>query len=285
MRRYTRTAKYRKKHYKPKWLIQVVIICYAFSMSASLLTSETSAYFSHQSETSVSISTAENWWDQSELVFIGNNTQNIKKCAPHEISVEIKNEGSDMADTSEFEVYYVENGNPSNPQGEKIDEGEIPIIEENETIELTYLAEDNGVYKFKAFQREGYEGDHEEIWSEMVRVNCNAANSEKDKDNKKDEEEEIEEVIEEKEDNKEESKDEDEPTDQEDEKENDEVEEDRPEEKQNKEDEDQTKDENKYDQQEDEDNNEEDNEKSKQDDLENSDVDDEAEDESEDGEK
>ncbi|WP_096188400.1 amyloid fiber anchoring/assembly protein TapA [Evansella halocellulosilytica] len=179
--RSTRSAMYRKKYRKLVIFAQILAIWYATVVSASLLTSETVAYFSSHSQTNGIISSAEYWWDKSELQFTGKKTQNVKACAPEEISVEIKNIGLDMANITEFEVYYVESGNPENPHGEKVGDGVIEALSQNEAVHITFMAEEGGFYTFKAFQRPGFNDDYDErqeIWSEMVHLNCNAAKEE-----------------------------------------------------------------------------------------------------------
>ncbi len=238
-------AKYRVKHFKSKILIQVVVICYALVMSASLLASDTSAYFSTQSSTSVSIPTADYWWDQSELVFTSKNTQNVKECAPHEISVEIKNIGEDMTGSTEFKVYFTEKGNPQNKHGKEVHEGNIKPLDNGEKTDLVYEAEEDGFYKFKAYQMEGFDDNYDErteIWSEKVHLNCNAAKSEKEEDDKKKDDKEEKQKVEDKDTTEETEKDhdtkeEDESSDQDEKKDSDGEEETKSEEKQHKEEE------------------------------------------------
>lgn len=174
--RYSRSVKYRKKYKKIVILTKVLIIWYAMIASVTLLTTNTSAYFSSNNGTSVLISAASSWWDGSELVFVEKDAENIKACAPIEISVEIKNIGKDMSKSSVFEVYYVEHGTPKNPHGELVGVGEIPKLKNNEITELAFEVTENGHYMFKAYQLPEYEGNNDlEIWSKKLHVNCNAA--------------------------------------------------------------------------------------------------------------
>ncbi|SEQ19341.1 amyloid fiber anchoring/assembly protein TapA [Piscibacillus halophilus] len=189
MRRYTRVVKYRKKHQKLILLIKIIAIWYFSVFFVSMLTSGTQAYFNSQPHSSVSINAADSWWDGSELIFTGKNTQNVKACAPEEISVEIKNIGKDMYDSATFEVYFTTTGKPQNPHGEKVGEGVIEPLNKDEVKDIVYLAEENGFYEFKAYQHKDYEGENVEIWSEKVHVNCNAANEEKDKGDEKEQNE------------------------------------------------------------------------------------------------
>ncbi|MBU9712107.1 amyloid fiber anchoring/assembly protein TapA [Evansella tamaricis] len=173
--RSSRLSKYREKYKGLKFTTKILAICYVLLISITLITASTLAYFSNGTDMNISISSADYWWDKSDLEFIGSN-QNIKACAPIEISVELKNNGFSMTGETEYEVYFVANGNPEN--GDLVAEGTVGIINADETVELTYDAENDGVYKFKAYQREGYGDnydDREVIWSERVHVNCNAA--------------------------------------------------------------------------------------------------------------
>lgn len=180
--RSSRLRKYRKKYKKIIMLTQVLLIWYVAIISLSLLTSGTVAYFNTSSKVNATIS-AGKWWDDSDLTFVTGN-QNIKACAPIEIEVELKNSGEDMAGTTKFEVYYVEQGNPENKHGEKVGEGTVEEIKGGKTAKLTFDAKDNGFYKFKVFQRPEYQGNGSlEIWSHMIHVNCNAASSNVEIDN------------------------------------------------------------------------------------------------------
>ncbi|MBU9722452.1 MULTISPECIES: amyloid fiber anchoring/assembly protein TapA [Bacillaceae] len=191
MVRSLRIAKNKSRFKKVVILAQVLAIWYATVFSLSLLTSGTEAYYSNKNNTQVTISSAEYWWDGSDLDFTSKKTQNLKVCAPTYISVELKNRGEDMTSPTTFEVYYVESGNPSNKHGEKVYEGTIDHLAAGERVELEYEAEENGFYKFKAYQLPDYEGKNEEIWSEKVHVNCNAS-----KDNNEEVEEDNGDVIE-----------------------------------------------------------------------------------------
>lgn len=206
--------KYRKKYKKLFIILQVVAIWYAMVLSVSLVTTNTAAYFSDKNTATTEITTAPYWWDKSELKFIGKNTQNVKECALHEISVEIKNIGSDMTGETEYEVLYTDKGNPSNPHGQKVAEGKFGPLSENEIFELSHEAQEDGFYKFKAFQRDGFKDNYDkrvEIWSEKVHLNCNAAKkADEEVEEETDEAEELEEDKENKNDNKKDKKEKDE---------------------------------------------------------------------------
>ncbi|MDY0408943.1 amyloid fiber anchoring/assembly protein TapA [Paracerasibacillus soli] len=104
--RSTRLARYRKRNQKLMILSKVFTICYALIFSVSLLTSDTEAYFSQNNSVDATISTAEDWWDQSNLMFIGKDSEVIHICPPTEIAVEIKNTGQSMTKETTYEVLY-----------------------------------------------------------------------------------------------------------------------------------------------------------------------------------
>ncbi|WP_188454453.1 amyloid fiber anchoring/assembly protein TapA [Virgibacillus oceani] len=150
---------------------KLLAIFYVTTFIFSYLSSGTGAYFIN-SNSEKQVIEAGSWWDGSDLVFTGKPTQTIKACPPVEISVGIKNKGFGMIGSTEYEVYYSENGNPKN-QGTKIAEGSIDPIDAGATDTLTYKAEKIGSYMFKAKQRSDYEGDGKKIiWSEKVMVKC-----------------------------------------------------------------------------------------------------------------
>lgn len=101
-----------------------------------------------------------------------------------------------MKGPSEFEVYYIEKGNPM--KGNRIEEGNINPIGSYESLNLTYVAKKSGNYKFRALQREGhgnkYDSRHE-LWSETITVECNQPSIEDEKPDKKDIKEVINETV------------------------------------------------------------------------------------------
>ncbi|WP_163970565.1 amyloid fiber anchoring/assembly protein TapA [Oceanobacillus halotolerans] len=180
-----------KKRKKFLLLCKIVAICYGSIFLFSFLTSGTGAYFNSANEDQFTLQ-AGTWWDGSELEFIGNGNQNIKQCPPTELSVEIQNNGFTMMDSTKYEIYYIENGNPQQ-NGDMVAGGNIPPIVEGDVETITHEVENAGQYQFKAYQREDYKGDHHEIWSEKVIVKCNKnnkpnnVNSSQDEANKQDE--------------------------------------------------------------------------------------------------
>ncbi|QGH34071.1 amyloid fiber anchoring/assembly protein TapA [Gracilibacillus salitolerans] len=181
--RSTRITRYRKKYKKGIIVLQILFILYAALISISQLTSSTSAFFNHTKAVSISIPTG-SWWDGSDLLFIGKGNQNLNDaCPPVEFSVEIKNTGYSMIASTNYEVFYIENGNPEN--GEKISEGTLEPIKAGAVETITHQAEEEGFYTVKAFQQPNYEGETDEvIWSEKIKVKCPEKEKEKqfDKD-------------------------------------------------------------------------------------------------------
>jgi len=180
--RYLRSKKFGKKYKKLLILTQILTIWYATLIIVGTLTSNTFAYLSDSDSTNISISSG-SWWDGSDLAFMGKKeTENIKKCDPIEIRIDLENKGSSMIGTTEYEVYFVDNGNPKE-NGSRVAEGVIQPIESGKTVTLTYLTEENGSYIFKVFQRPGYNDNYEErkeLWSKKFMINCNASMTEKE---------------------------------------------------------------------------------------------------------
>ncbi|GGB45398.1 amyloid fiber anchoring/assembly protein TapA [Virgibacillus dakarensis] len=170
-----RMSRLRKFKSRKKFILltKMIAVFYLATFSFSYLISGTGAYF-NDGKTDKHVIQAGEWWDQSELEFIGKPTQNVKACPPTDISVQIKNNGFTMIGPTEYEIYYSENGNPKN-NGEKIAAGSIDPIKEGGITTLSFHAEKVGSYTFKALQRPGYKNDEKsrhEIWSEKVMVKC-----------------------------------------------------------------------------------------------------------------
>ncbi|MFA1821319.1 amyloid fiber anchoring/assembly protein TapA [Virgibacillus oceani] len=156
------------------FLVKLVLIWYLVVFSFSYLTSGTVAHFFDMEEADAKV-LAGYWadgWDGSSLTFIQDGNENIKACDdPVEVAMEIKNVGDeDMVSGSSFDIYYIENGNPEK-HGEKLGEGNIPVLNSNESTEITYLAQEPGVYAFLAQQPEGHP-EEDTVWSMWAIVNC-----------------------------------------------------------------------------------------------------------------
>lgn len=171
---------------------KVIAIGYLSIFTIGYLTSGTEAYFNDTNVKNQQIQ-AGTWWDGSDLQFVGKNTQNIKTCPPTDITVKVKNNGFTMLESTKYEIYYVENGNPKN-KGKKIAEGQISPIDAGETTTLSYKADQKGSYMFKALQRPGHEEDYDErheLWSEKVMVKCLDEQQEKEDPQQENEKEKI----------------------------------------------------------------------------------------------
>ncbi|RIW36098.1 amyloid fiber anchoring/assembly protein TapA [Bacillus salacetis] len=177
--RYLRIKKYAKRNQKLLLCSKVLLTCYILIFTLSYLNSNTAAYFSDTDEDSFTIQ-AGTWFDKSDLGFVKSNTEKLKVCTPTEISADIKNHGFTMTGPAKYEVYYIEEGSPKD-NGKKIGEGEIKPIKENETITLSFPTELEGSFMFKVYQRDGYEGKNEVIWSHKIMVKCQDKDEEEEK--------------------------------------------------------------------------------------------------------
>lgn len=178
--RYPRLAKFRKKNQKLKIATQIVAIWYIAFISIGYLTSNTGAYFTSYDNESTKIQAG--YWDESKLEFIkkGNDNLNEFICptSEFEISTVIKNVGkTDMFMEGTYEVYYVENGQPSK-NSIKVAEGNISKLLVGQELVLTQKVTSEGFYMFKAFEDPG-QNNEKEIWSEKIKVKCKTSNSPK----------------------------------------------------------------------------------------------------------
>ncbi|MDY0393892.1 amyloid fiber anchoring/assembly protein TapA [Virgibacillus halophilus] len=175
MLRKKRIRTFREKNRVMLLLLKCIVVCYVAVFGVSYITSDTSAYYSKQTKVSQKI-TAGTWEeaDESLLKFIDKGNQNIKAC-PAKMKVTLKNTGKGpMLQTSVYEIYYVENGNPKK-HGQKVllNKGEdvVKVLDKGEKVELTYQTDKPGRYIFKAYQA----GDHDEkkaVWSKEIKVTC-----------------------------------------------------------------------------------------------------------------
>ncbi|MCH6268098.1 amyloid fiber anchoring/assembly protein TapA [Neobacillus citreus] len=176
-----RTSRIRK-HSNKKWkvliTVQIISALFLLTLITGLVTSDTEAYFSDNTQVSgiINIGTWNSEWTGSSLVFSNKNSnQTVVSCNfPTEISALIINTGSNMNSLLKYEVYYISNGNPMS--GEKVGEGFMDPLAKNQSVFLKYNALKAGNYKFRAFQPLGH-GNKDEIqdlWSETITITCNS---------------------------------------------------------------------------------------------------------------
>ncbi|WP_416314003.1 amyloid fiber anchoring/assembly protein TapA [Rossellomorea sp. FS2] len=161
---------------------QLCAIWFVFALICQSIQGQTGAYFNDREELQGSITAAiwekEDDWDKSSLKFTGSSDQKVKGCPPIKISAPIMNKGETMQGTTEYEVYFALKGNPK--MGQKVYEGLINPLKKNQTVYLTYMARETGVYKFRALQRPGHGNNNEdrhELWSESITIDCVKANT------------------------------------------------------------------------------------------------------------
>lgn len=181
-----RMKRFRKKRWVLETTIKLIGVWYICVFIVSFLTSNTSAFFNDSEEVTGIIQagiweTQTDGWDKSSLSFNGSD-QVIESCDPSNISVDITNKGEDMQSPSNYNVYYIAQGNPKN--GLLVGAGEINPIQSNGSISLIFHAEQSGNYKFQAFQQLGHGNNTDErqdLWSETITISC--ANGTNDKNN------------------------------------------------------------------------------------------------------
>lgn len=175
-----RSRKFRKKHRGLMIVIQLAAIWYVAILSLSYLTSQTGAYFNDR-HTITGVIQAGIWeetggeWDKSSIEFFKKSPAGV--CGSPLIAAIRNHSNNDMAGTTQYEVYHAAAGNPK--KGEKVGEGEVPVIKSNETFNLSYEASKSGNYMFKVYQRPGHPGNGE-LWSEEIKLVCKDAKSEPD---------------------------------------------------------------------------------------------------------
>ncbi|WP_268234760.1 amyloid fiber anchoring/assembly protein TapA [Fictibacillus barbaricus] len=169
-----RLRKFRNKNRPYVFCMKLGLIFYSFAFSILYLTGNTGAYFNDAASVNGFIQ-AGTWWDKSSLTFVTNNKQPVKKgeCTP--INATIKNGGDgDMQGTVNYEVWWAEKGNPKD--GVKVSGGEINALKRGESLGLSYASDNDGNYKFKAYQSTGHPGQGE-LWSDDITVNCSDSKS------------------------------------------------------------------------------------------------------------
>ncbi|MCC5802218.1 amyloid fiber anchoring/assembly protein TapA [Rossellomorea vietnamensis] len=198
-----RSRKYKTNSKRWSVALQLFAIWYMVIITGTYLSSGTGAYFNDHDQVTGQI-TAGTWevessqWDKSSLAFINKDqTIVVKACPPINISTKIKNNGSDMKGTTEFEVFYKESGNPM--KGKKIGDGIIQPIASKQVDVLTFEVNKPGNYKFRALQRPGHgnkDDSRQDLWSETVTVKCEEDKKSQEKEEVKSESEPVKEVEE-----------------------------------------------------------------------------------------
>lgn len=129
------------------------------------------AYFSDTEVSSGNIMSAATWgdeeWDKSSLYF---DEEFACQGDCEEIRARVCNgeDAEDMEETSTWEIYWIESGNPKN--GDLKGSGIIDALESGVCQELIFDPEGElGNYKFKAYQRLGHPGKGE-LWSEACEL-------------------------------------------------------------------------------------------------------------------
>lgn len=143
-------------------IVQLVGIWYGCTLTITFLSSSTSASFTSSQEKMIEFQ-AGNWWDGSVLEF-NNESGEVNACSSTDINVEIRNNGFSMIGPTTYEVYF-------NNGAEPIAMGSISPISAGNTTTLSFSAESEGSYVFKAYQRPMFEGNTE-IWSDTITVAC-----------------------------------------------------------------------------------------------------------------
>ncbi|MEH7500493.1 amyloid fiber anchoring/assembly protein TapA [Neobacillus drentensis] len=183
--RYKRVRKFSKKNGSIIIVAQIIVVFYLITLLTGYLTSNTEAYFNDNSKITGTIQAGnwENEWDKSSLKFSSGNDQSFESCSQKEITVALTNTGSDMEGPSEYEVYYINKGNPK--EGEKVAEGVIERILANKSSFLIYIASKPGNYKFRALQRpnHSFKAERQDLWSETITITCKTKSSDETQKN------------------------------------------------------------------------------------------------------
>ncbi|MFC0187106.1 amyloid fiber anchoring/assembly protein TapA [Fictibacillus aquaticus] len=147
--------------------VKLCMIFYTMLFCLSYLSGATGAYFNDRANLSIPIK-AGTWdttlgWDKSSLKF-GAVSMNSEGCAPVTAIIKNKSE-NDMKGPVAYEVWWAASGNPMN--GEKVATGEVPALKSMTQTTLTFTPVNDGVYKFKAYQRPGHPGQGV-LWSDSI---------------------------------------------------------------------------------------------------------------------
>ncbi len=154
--RYTRLKKFEKKNRLLRISIKLFAVWYLLIGGYAAITGQTNAYFT-DSETIPGEVKAGIW--QSALKFDKTSIQDGN------ISASITNVGADMESLGQYEVYYIETGDPQS--GLEVSNGTFQKLKTNDFAELNLSPQRNGFYKFKVFL-ENEEGNV--VWSDSIEL-------------------------------------------------------------------------------------------------------------------
>ena len=106
-------------------------------------------------------------WDKSTLHFDADFGCQVESCGDT-ITARVCNGGEPMADTTTYEVWFSQSGNPKD--GSVVASGTIPALGSGECFDIVYNTTEPGNYMFRALQRPGHPGKGE-LWSQQCTVN------------------------------------------------------------------------------------------------------------------
>ncbi|MGM0972349.1 MAG: amyloid fiber anchoring/assembly protein TapA [Bacillota bacterium] len=154
--RYTRLKKFGKKN-RVLWIsIKLFGVWYLLIGGYAAIAGQTNAYFT-DSEAITGEMKAGIW--QSALKIDKTSIQDGN------ISASITNVGADMESLGQYEVYYIETGDPQS--GLEVSNGTFQKLKTNDFAELKFSPQANGFYKFKVYL-ENEEGNA--VWSDSIEV-------------------------------------------------------------------------------------------------------------------
>jgi len=105
-------------------------------------------------------------WDKSSLTFISAG----KSCEGKTVFATVKNVGSPMQGTTQWELYYSASGDPKK-NGVLIASGTIPALASDQEFTILMNVIQKGNYKFRALQRPGHPGKGD-LWSDTINFDC-----------------------------------------------------------------------------------------------------------------
>ncbi len=142
--RYSRVRKFSRRGRHLITVIKLMAAWYLLIGISALLTGNTNALFTDTERISAQIS-AGIW--QSSLSLTDEETKE------HVLSATVINIGADMEDPGYYEVLHTNLEDPEN--NETLMQGEIPILAMNDSFQLEFEAQINGIYQFKVYLEDG----------------------------------------------------------------------------------------------------------------------------------